>query len=195
MSSHLRISRFAVLSLALALLPPAAFAKRPHLNLQVPSKISVAAVTGKSWTTLRGQSSMQGIALEWRKEQSPRSEVGLTVAPYYFRQPADWFAHGEEQVQALSTSLFLRRKFFVDNSMVPYAELSTGPMYATHQVPAKTARLNFITQVGGGVVLFSHSSLPVVLGYRFAHISNGGISGRNPGWNVSSFVIGLRLGR
>jgi hypothetical protein len=37
--------------------------------------------------------------------------------------------------------------------------------------------------------------MPVLIGYRFSHISNGGYAPRNPGLNVSSIMVGATFGR
>ena len=43
--------------------------------------------------------------------------------------------------------------------------------------------------------LVARSRFPVVAGYRFMHISNGGYSPRNPGLNMSSLILGVRYRR
>jgi hypothetical protein len=65
----------------------------------------------------------------------------------------------------------------------------------SRRVPAATSRFNFNPQVSLGVLAFSGSIAPVRFGYRFQHISNGGITSRNPGLNVNSFFIGVQVKR
>jgi hypothetical protein len=62
-------------------------------------------------------------------------------------------------------------------------------------VPASTSRFNFITQVGAGFVLLPQRRLPLMVGYRLLHISNGGYSPRNPGVNVSAVILGVQFRR
>jgi hypothetical protein len=74
-----------------------------------------------------------------------------------------------------------------------YGEGSTGPLWAEKAVPASTSRFNFITQLGAGIILLPHSRFPIMAGYRYLHISNGGYSPRNPGVNASAIVFGLQI--
>jgi hypothetical protein len=60
-------------------------------------------------------------------------------------------------------------------------------------VPAATSHFNFATQAGFGVILMTRADFGMFAGYRFWHVSNGGIVSRNPGLNVNGFVIGSRL--
>jgi hypothetical protein len=75
----------------------------------------------------------------------------------------------------------------------PYLEMGSGPMWASRRVPAATSRFNFITQTGFGVVVYPQRTSALVIGYRFAHISNAGYAPRNPGLNVSSLLIGVQV--
>jgi opacity protein-like surface antigen len=51
------------------------------------------------------------------------------------------------------------------------------------------------SQAGLGVIFFANGRMPVHLGYRFMHISNGGTSGRNEGLEVHQAIIGVRVRR
>jgi hypothetical protein len=116
----------------------------------------------------------------------------VIVAPHVFFQPRSWFGYqygdGNEKVLAISGSLLFRRRFGQF-----YVEASTGPMWAEKAVPAATSRFNFITQPGFGVILRPRSRMPVIAGYRFAHISNGGYARRNPGLGISELLLGIRI--
>lgn len=170
----------AVLALALP-----ASAQYLHLN-------RVYATGGKSLTTRFGQSDMQGLDVEFAHAFSPRTEFGVTFAPLSLKQPkilyGDVAGGGEESLFAISSSLFIRRNFTIGR-VRPYVELSTGPMWSQKRVPASTSHFNFITQPGAGIVV-GH----VIVGWRFSHISNGGYAPRNPGLNVNSLVVGVKLG-
>jgi hypothetical protein len=68
-------------------------------------------------------------------------------------------------------------------------------MWSNRRIPAATSKLNFNSQLGLGVVLFPNARMPIFAGYRFFHISNGGLTGRNPGLNVNGFFVGTNLRR
>jgi len=167
-------------------------------SAQTFDRFSVHAAGGKSIRTWHGQATVESLNIEIGRALSPRMEVAFVFAPMYIRQPRSWFGDqfgdGDENISAVSGSLLLRRRFreSADRAAI-YVEASTGPMWAERRVPAATSRFNFISQFGAGVELWPQSRAPIVLGYRFGHISNGGYAPRNPGLNVSSLVIGTRF--
>lgn len=159
-----------------------------------PNRITVGATAGKSITTWHGQADMQTLDVELAHPLGPRWEVAGVASAHSLWQPRSWFGNlfhdGNENVYGASVSLLGRRYFRPMGAFEPYAEGAIGPMWATRQIPQSTSRFNFITQIGAGVIVRR-----VVIGYRFQHISNGGYSPRNPGVNVSSVVLGVRLAR
>jgi Lipid A 3-O-deacylase (PagL) len=161
--------------------------------------IRLYAAGGKSTTTWHGQADVQMLNLELGRALSPRTSVGLVLAPVNLWQPRSWFGDqfgdGNESVRAMSASLLVRRSFRVETSVQPYLELSTGPMFAEKRVPAATSRFNFITQGGAGVVFNAQGRFPLFAGYRVLHISNGGYAPRNPGLNIAAVVAGVQLRR
>jgi hypothetical protein len=174
------------LLLLLALVPTAASAD-----------VTVYASGGQSGKTRHGQATVSALHIELGRALSPRAEVAFVLAPMNFDQPLSWFGEqfgeGNEDVRALSGSLLIRYKFNVDSPRVQfYGEAGTGPMYAEKAVPASTSRFNFVSQFGAGVVLMPRARFPLIAGYRFLHISNGGYSPRNPGLNISSVILGVR---
>lgn len=177
------------LLLLLALLPTLASAD-----------VAVYATGGQSPKTWHGQATLSALNIELGRALSPRTEVAVVLAPMNFDQPLSWFGEqygdGNEDVRAISASLLIRRKFNVDSPRLQfYGEAGTGPMYAEKAVPAATSRFNFMTQFGAGVVLMPQARFPLIAGYRFLHISNGGYSPRNPGLNISSVILGVRWRR
>lgn len=176
--------------LVLAMLPFSAFAQT----------LSLYGTSGRSPETRHGYVEMQALNLEYAHPLSPRYEVGFVLTPMSILQPRSWFGDdygdGNERVRAIGGTLLLRRHFNQDSNRVRFElEAGTGPMYATKAVPASTSRFNFITIGGASVVLMPNARTPLIAGYRFQHISNGGYSPRNPGLNVSSFVLGVRWRR
>ncbi|HEX7153383.1 MAG TPA: acyloxyacyl hydrolase [Thermoanaerobaculia bacterium] len=163
-----------------------------------PNRINVHLTGGKSITTWHGQADYQALNVETSRAISNRTELGIVVSPMQFWRPRSWFGDqygdGNEKVYGIAGSLLGRYHFGSDSSAIrPYVELAGGPMWTTKQVPAATSQLNFITQPGFGVTLFPRERYALVVGYRFAHISNSGLASRNPGLNVHSFLIGTQL--
>lgn len=173
--------------LVLAMLPFSALAQT----------LSVYGATGRSPETWHGHVEIQALNVEYAHAISPRTEIGFVLTPMSILQPRSWFGDdygdGDERVQALGGSLLIRRHFNRDSNLVHFElEAGTGPMWARKAVPASTSRFNFMSQGGAAVVLMPNARMPIVAGYRFQHISNGGYSPRNPGLNVSSVVLGIR---
>ncbi len=161
--------------------------------------ISVYGTAGQSPETWHGQAELQAINIELAHALSPRIDVAFVLSPTQFDQPRSWFGDdygdGNERVRAIAGSLLLRRWFNRDSSRLhAYGEAGTGPMYAEKSVPASTSRFNFVSQLGVGVVLLPRSRFPLIAGYRFQHVSNGGYGPRNPGLNFSSLILGVRFG-
>jgi hypothetical protein len=181
------VPAFAALALLLSL----------PLSAQTFDEVRVLATGGKSITTWHGQADVHLLQIELGRALSPRTSVAIAAGPVNLWQPRSWFGYdygnGNEQVRGISASLLIRRRFRIESRVQPYVEGSIGPMYAEKQVPASTSRFNFITEAGGGIVLNATGRFPVLAGYRFMHISNGGYSPRNPGINVSAAVIGVQL--
>jgi hypothetical protein len=178
--------RGSLIAVALAVLAVAARAQ----NID---HVGVSVTGGRSVATWHGQADLQAINIELARALSPRTDVAFVAAAMDFWQPRSWFGSefgdGDEHVRAISGSLLVRR------ALGPfYLEGSTGPMFAEKRVPASTSRFNFVSQFGAGLVLMRNARVPLLLGYRFVHVSNGGYAPRNPGLNISAITIGARLG-
>lgn len=183
----------AVISLLLCLVSPAAAAA-------TFDQMRVYAMGGKSITTWHGQVDVHSINVELTHALSPRTEIGMTFAPMTVWQPRNWFGYdygnGNEKVLAISAAFLARRTFNTGSPSVQfYGEGAIGPMWAQKRVPAATSRFNVVTQVGAGFIFRPHSRFPILAGYRFQHISNGGYAPRNPGLNVSAAVLGVQFRR
>jgi lipid A 3-O-deacylase len=168
-----------------------------NASAQTFDDIRVYASGGKSSTTWHGQTDLQAVTLELGRSLSPRTTVAIAATPLALWQPRSWFGNqfgdGNESVHALHAALLIRHTFATESRLQWYVEAATGPMIAEKRVPAATSRFNFITHGGAGVVLNARGRMPVLVGYRFMHISNGGYSPRNPGLNVSAAVLGVQL--
>lgn len=161
-------------------------------------RMSVYATGAKSTTNWHGQADLQALHLELTRELSRHYDVAFVGAAMNIWQPRSWFGDayhdGYETAHAVSGSLLVRRRFRIDNARAEtYVEGSSGPMWADKRVPAATSRFNFVSQLGAGLVFRPQSHMPIILGYRMMHISNGGYSPRNPGLNMFSILIGTRL--
>ena len=149
---------------------------------------------GKSFTTWHGQADVHSAGLEWVRTRSERLDLGLAVTPQVFWQPRSWFGYqygnGNEKVQAIGVSAVARYYFASRHRIAPYVDVATGPVWAEKRVPAATSHFNWATEPGVGI-----RSGRFRIGYRFSHVSNGGIEPRNPGLNISSLVMGFVWGR
>src|SRR5207253_11127870 len=96
-----------------------------------------------------------------------------------------------DSVRALSSLFLLRRRWHA----ALYAPIGTRPMWSNRRVPAATSPFNMDSQAGFGAILFAHGRVPLHIGYRFSPISNGGLTGRNPGLEVHQIIIGARVRR
>ncbi len=167
------------------------------LPYSASAQVRIYASGGKSVTTWHGQADLQAMHIELGYALSSRTTVAVAVSPMILRQPrsffGDQYGDGNESVRALGSSLLLRRSFRVSAPVQWYLEGGTGPMIADKRSPAATSRFNFVTQGGAGFVFNAQGRLPVIAGYRFMHISNGGYSPRNHGWNMSAAVLGVQL--
>jgi lipid A 3-O-deacylase len=72
----------------------------------------------------------------------------------------------------------------------PYMEIDGGLLFTTDQVPPGTSNVNFTPGAAVGVQFFGHHWNPMI-GVRYMHISNAGLSEPNPGINTVQVMIGL----
>jgi lipid A 3-O-deacylase len=72
----------------------------------------------------------------------------------------------------------------------PYAEIDGGLLFTTDQVPPGTSNVNFTPGAMAGIQFFGHHWNPIV-GVRYLHISNAGLSAPNPGINTVQVMVGL----
>ena len=156
---------------------------------------------GQSPIGLRGHSVFRTVTLELTAHSKlidrwlPNTEAGASLSYSKIRQARSWFGYQygdpDDHVRAETSYFFLRHNWREASTWRPYLELGTGPMWSNRRVPAATSRFNFDSQLGFGVALGARS--PWRIGYRFQHISNAGTAGRNPGLEVHSFLLGVRI--
>ena len=126
----------------------------------------------------------------------PSLSVGASLTYSDVEQPRSWFGHTygdpDDHVRAEWLFGFVRREWREGSSARPFVDFGTGPMWSNRRIPAATSRINFHTQLGAGAT-FGNGRYPMILGYRYSHISNGEFVSRNPGWNVHTFIVGTRF--
>jgi hypothetical protein len=161
----------------------------------------------KSETNRHGQSRFRTISFEltgrppllrYIERYLPDARAGVDIDYADVRQPRSWFGYTygdpDDSVRAEWAHFFVRNYWRTSsNTLRPYVDLGTGPMWSNRRIPAATSKLNANSQLGLGVVLFPNTRMPLSIGYRFFHISNGGMAGRNPGLNVNGFFVGARI--
>jgi len=181
-----------MLSVLLLLLPGVAIAGDFS-----PREVNIFLSSGRSPMNFHGHSVFRTIQFEIAGQSRLarrwlKSNAGISISYSDIRQARSWFGYRygdpDDSVRAVSSFFFVRRQW-----RYGYAELGTGPMWSNRRVPAATSRFNMDSQIGVGGTLFAQTRTPLRAGYRFSHISNGGLTGRNPGLNVHSILIGTRL--
>lgn len=187
------IVRFAVLLLLLS-------------STVLAGDFNIYLADAKSETNRHGQSRFRTISFElmgrpklsrFVERYLPDARLGVDIDYADVRQPRSWFGYTygdpDDSVRAEWAHFFVRQYWRTSSSVRPYVDIGTGPMWSNRRIPAATSKLNFNSQLGLGVALFPNGRLPLFVGYRFFHISNGGLTGRNPGLNVNGFFIGTRV--
>ena len=80
-------------------------------------------------------------------------------------------------------------------SLIPYVDAGIGIQYAAGtSFPADATRWNFTLHGGAGWLIPTRRDRRMNVSVRYLHISNGGISDTNSGYDVVHLVLGLRWG-
>jgi hypothetical protein len=88
--------------------------------------------------------------------------------------------------------LNLKWNFERHGNIVPYAELSGGLLFTTHDVPPRTSSVNFTPAAAFGAH-FLTQRFAYTLEARYLHISDAGLSRLNPG--INTFEVHFGVGR
>jgi opacity protein-like surface antigen len=104
-----------------------------------------------------------------------------------------WFQYYLEPHTATAEGLKLALRYHVlgFGPLVPYIEATAGPAGTNLKVKEIRSTFAFVAEAGAGVSYFVTPEMAISAGYRFQHISNGGASTPNRGFNSDSGVIGL----
>jgi hypothetical protein len=170
-----------------------------------PEAANVYFSAGHNPSNLHGSSDFRSLTFEMtfheplleRWARLHDTEAGAAISYHQIHQPRSWFGHTygdpDDAVRSESLFVFVRHHWRATSDVQPFLDLGTGPMWANRRVPAATSRFNFNSQLGVGVTLFATSRWPLLAGYRFEHISNGGFTGRNPGLDVHTVFFGTTI--
>jgi len=74
---------------------------------------------------------------------------------------------------------------------VPYLEIAGGAGATGLDVPETRSTFTFIIEAGAGISVLVARNIALTAGYRFQHLSNGGTSGSNLGYEAHSGVVGV----
>ena len=115
------------------------------------------------------------------------AQMLISLTPLMMFSRPEHFTRG-----AAVSPLFLRWNFesLFGSRAHLFAEGSAGFAY-TETPPAGDAFLNFLEQVGFGLRISRSQQQRWLVGYRFAHVSNGGRTSQNPGANYNFVYLGV----
>ncbi len=114
-------------------------------------------------------------------------EVGVEAALWQYFQ--------DDDTVGVSTSLILRYHFYQAERWSAFAEAGMGMMLAADHVPDNGTSFNLMPRLGVGMTwqMFEDSSLRLITGLRWHHISNARIEGEedNPARDAPGLYAGL----
>lgn len=84
----------------------------------------------------------------------------------------------------------LKWNFERQGRWAPYMEIDGGLLFTSDQVPPGTSNVNFTSGAALGIQFFGRHWNPM-LGVRYLHVSNAGLSTPNPGINTVQVLVGL----
>ena len=110
--------------------------------------------------------------------------LGAEAVLFHTRQPAESYNVG---------AMPRLRYVFGSRALVrPYLEGGGGGIWGTLAgTPEQATNVNFLLMAGAGVTWFFSPHMAVSVGYRFYHISNGGLGDPNSGLNYNYPFVGL----
>jgi len=89
------------------------------------------------------------------------------------------------------TPFLLQYNLDSSHRVAPFIQAGAGTLFTTQKVPENTSQINFTPQGGIGVYWFRRPHSSLVMGVRYHHISNAGISKPNPGHNSLYVYTGI----
>ncbi len=94
---------------------------------------------------------------------------------------------------AFGGSLVLKYNLLSFGRWMPFWDGGAGVLWTdlAPRIPEQSTQFNFILQTGPGVSYFVSENWAITAGFRFHHISNAGLGGRNIGLNAWLFTLGF----
>ncbi len=127
--------------------------------------------------------------------------ASLNVARgFYFRDNAAvevqapiYFAHDEENASGIGLQAVARYHFFNVKHISFYADILGGILWTSEDFPTGGTEFNFTYAGGPGASFRLYANMQLMTGFRFQHVSNGFIEGRdrNPIMNSLGGYVGL----
>jgi hypothetical protein len=113
--------------------------------------------------------------IDWQTPQRP--------APFNLRKRVYGSGISPEGFQA---------DFCLHSRIQPFLSNNAGFIYFADRVLApQGSQFMYTVDVGAGINIFRKQTQAVTIGYRFQHLSNGGISLENPGTDANVFYVGV----
>lgn len=124
-----------------------------------------------------------------RAWESVSLQYTFDILPAAFVFESNGTRSGDSTIYGAGLSpLGFKLNFGQQSWIKPFVAASVGFLYFEDEVPVpRSSRLNFTPELGFGAQFFLAPKRAVTFGYKFHHISNGGIERRNPG--MDSHVI------
>jgi hypothetical protein len=116
----------------------------------------------------------------------------LDIIPVALMFEPDRVRRGDSTIYGAGlTPLGFKLNFGQQSRIKPFIALSVGFLYFERDVPVPgSSRFNFTPELGLGLQYFLAPKSAITLGYKLQHISNAGISSRNPGVDFHLFYAG-----
>ena len=101
--------------------------------------------------------------------------------------------HGPQRTESfeIGVSPLFARLTFGNGALRPFVEGGEGILYTDLRKQNLGTRMQFSSQIGAGLEYALGPDLALTLGGRFRHISNAGLSKRNPGISTIYGLIGV----
>jgi hypothetical protein len=89
----------------------------------------------------------------------------------------------------------MARRHFEHAKLSYFVEVGGGMSYAARFVPQRGTRFNYLAEAGAGVVHPTGRYAHFIASFRFLHVSNNGLAGRdrNPDIEAFGFRVGMSL--
>jgi opacity protein-like surface antigen len=91
----------------------------------------------------------------------------------------------------VGASALARWVFAGSRHVRPYVEVGVGALLGETALYQTDCEVNFLLQAGPGLLVSLTERTTLTVGYRFQHVSNGGVCHYNVGINSSAFYLGV----